>query len=115
MSDGFLNHAYKVGHVNKKAKKTVNLNVNVKKGLEEGYYPILIYISKRAQGEDGMSSEYAKTIMAWIETKKTTGTSETDEDSSEPGSIRPRRESVHSVCKLFRGHEFRCKREKYRL
>lgn len=79
-----LNRHYKVGHVNKKAKKTVNLNVNVKKGLEEGYYPILIYISKRAQGEDGMSSEYAKTIMAWIETKKTTGTSETDEDSSEP-------------------------------
>ena len=79
-----LNRHYKVGHVNKKAKKTVNLNVNVKKGLEEGYYPILIYISKRAQGEDGMSSEYAKTIMAWIETKKTTGTSETDEDSSQP-------------------------------
>ena len=79
-----LNRHYKVGHVNKKAKKTVNLNVNVKKGLEEGYYPILIYISKRAQGEDGMSSEYAKTIMAWIETKKTTGTSATDEDSSEP-------------------------------
>ena len=79
-----LNRHYKVGHVNKKAKKTVNLNVNVKKGLEEGYYPILIYISKRAQGEDGMSSEYAKTMMAWIETKKTTGTSETDEDSSEP-------------------------------
>ena len=79
-----LNRHYKVGHVNKKAKKTVNLNVNVKKGLEEGYYPILIYISKRAQGEDGMASEYAKTIMAWIETKKTTGTSETDEDSSEP-------------------------------
>ena len=79
-----LNRHYKVGHVNKKAKKTVNLIVNVKKGLEEGYYPILIYISKRAQGEDGMSSEYAKTIMAWIETKKTTGTSETDEDSSEP-------------------------------
>ena len=79
-----LNRHYKVGHVNKKAKKTVNLNVNVKKGLEEGYYPILIYISKRAQGEDGMSSEYAKTIMAWIETKKTTVTSETDEDSSEP-------------------------------
>ena len=79
-----LNRHYKVGHVNKKAKKTVNLNVNVKKGLEEGYYPILIYISKRAQGEDGMSSEYAKTIMAWIETKKTTGTSETAEDNSEP-------------------------------
>ncbi len=79
-----LNRHYKVGHVNKKAKKTVNLNVNVKKGLEEGYYPILIYISKRAQGEDGMSSEYAKTVMAWIETKKTTGTSETDEDTSEP-------------------------------
>ena len=79
-----LNRHYKVGHVNKKAKKTVNLNVNVKKGLEEGYYPILIYISKRAQGEDGMSSEYAKTIMAWIETNKTTGTSDTDEDSSEP-------------------------------
>ena len=79
-----LNRHYKVGHVNKKAKKTVNLNVNVKKGLEEGYYPILIYISKRAQGEDGMSSEYAKTIMAWIETKKTTGTSETNEDTSEP-------------------------------
>ena len=71
-----LNRHYKVGHV--------NLNVNVKKGLEEGYYPILIYISKRAQGEDGMSSEYAKTIMAWIETKKTTGTSETNEDNSEP-------------------------------
>lgn len=79
-----LNRHYKVGHVNKKAKKTVNLNVNVKKGLEEGYYPILIYISKRAQGENGMSSEYAKTIMAWIETKKTTGTSETNEDNSEP-------------------------------
>lgn len=79
-----LNRHYKVGHVNKKAKKTVNLNVNVKKGLKEGYYPILIYISKRAQGEDGMSSEYAKTIMAWIETKKTTGTSETNEDNSEP-------------------------------
>ena len=79
-----LNRHYKVGHVNKKAKKTVNLNVNVKKGLEEGYYPILIYISKRAQGEGGMSSEYAKTIMAWIETKKTTGTSETNEDNSEP-------------------------------
>ena len=79
-----LNRHYKVGHVNKKEKKTVNLNVNVKKGLEEGYYPILIYISKRAQGEDGMSSEYAKTIMAWIETKKTTGTSETNEDNSEP-------------------------------
>ena len=79
-----LNRHYKVGHVNKKAKKTVNLNVNVKKGLEEGYYPILIYISKRAQGEDGMSSEYAKTIMVWIETKKTTGTSETNEDNSEP-------------------------------
>lgn len=79
-----LNRHYKVGHVNKKAKKTVNLNVNVKKGLEEGYYPILIYISKRAQGEDGMSSEYAKTMMAWIETKKTTGSSETDEDTSEP-------------------------------
>ena len=31
-----------------------------------------------------MSSEYAKTIMAWIETKKTTGTSETNEDNSEP-------------------------------
>ena len=79
-----LNRHYKVGHVNKKAKKTVNLNVNVKKGLEEGYYPILIYISKRAQGEDGMSSEYSKTIMACIETKKTTGTSETNEDNSEP-------------------------------
>ena len=79
-----LNRHYKVGHVNKKAKKTVNLNVNVKKGLEVGYYPILIYISKRAQGEDGMSSGYAKTIMAWIETKKTTGTSETDKDNSEP-------------------------------
>ena len=79
-----LNRHYKIGHVNKKAKKTVNLNVNVKKGLEEGYYPILIYISKRAQGEDGMSSEYAKTMMAWIETKKTTGSSETDEDTSEP-------------------------------
>ena len=79
-----LNRHYKVGHVNKKAKKTVNLNVNVNKGLVEGYYPILIYISKRAQGEDGMSSEYAKTIMAWIETKKTTGTSETNEDNSEP-------------------------------
>ena len=79
-----LNRHYKVGHVNKKAQKTVNLNVNVKKGLEEGYYPILIYISKRAQGEDGMSSEYAKTMMAWIETKKTTGTSETNEDNSEP-------------------------------
>ena len=79
-----LNRHYKVGHVNKKAKKTVNLNVNVKKGLEEGYYPILIYISKRAQGEDGMSSEDAKTIMAWIETKKTTGTSETNEDNPEP-------------------------------
>ena len=79
-----LNRHYKVGHVNKKAKKTVNLNVNVKKGLEEGYYPILIYISKRAQGEDGMSSEYAKTMMAWIETKKTTGTIETNEDNSEP-------------------------------
>ena len=79
-----LNRHYKVGHVNKKAKKTVNLNVNVKKGLEEGYYPILIYISKRAQGEDGMSSEYAKTIMAWIETTKTTGPSETNEDTSEP-------------------------------
>ena len=26
-----LNRHYKVGHVNKKAKKTVNLNVNVKK------------------------------------------------------------------------------------
>ena len=82
-----LNRHYKVGHVNKKAKKTVNLNVNVKKGLEEGYYPILIYISKRAQGEDGMSSEYAKTIMAWIETKKTTGTSETNEDNSERGAF----------------------------
>ena len=79
-----LNRHYKVGHVNKKAKKTVNLNVNVKKGLEEGYYPILIYISKRAQGEDGMSSEYAKTRMAWIEATKTTGTSETNEDNSEP-------------------------------
>ena len=79
-----LNRHYKIGHLNKKAKKTVNLNVNVKKGLEEGYYPILIYISKRAQGEDGMSSEYAKTMMAWIETKKTTGSSETDEDTSEP-------------------------------
>ena len=79
-----LNRHYKVGHVNKKAKKTVNLNVNVNSGLEEGYYPILIYISMRGQGEDGMSSEYAKTIMAWIETKKTTGTSETNEDNSEP-------------------------------
>ena len=79
-----LNRHYKVGHVNKTAKKTVHQNDTVKKGLEEGYYPILIYISKRAQGEDGMSSEYAKTIMAWIETKKTTGTSETNEDNSEP-------------------------------
>ena len=79
-----LNRHYKVGHVKSKGKKTINLNVNVKKGLEEGYYPILIYISKRGQGEDGMSSEYAKTIMAWIETKQTTGTKETDEDTSEP-------------------------------
>ena len=89
-----LNRHYKVGHVNKKAKKTVNLNVNVKKGLEEGYYPILIYISKRAQGEDGMSSEDAKTIMAWIETKKTATVKDpsnhpvagitANEDNSEP-------------------------------
>lgn len=79
-----LNRHYKVGHVKSKGKKTINLNVNVKKGLEEGYYPVLIYISKRGQGEDGMSSAYAKTIMAWIETKQTTGTKETDEDTSEP-------------------------------
>ena len=44
-----LNRHYKVGHVNKKQKDR-QPECQCKKGLEEGYYPILIYISKARSG-----------------------------------------------------------------
>lgn len=79
-----LNQHYKLGHIKANAKKTVNLRVNVKKNLEEGYYPVLIYISKRSTGEDALSGEYQKTVMVWAETKESSTTKETDEESTEP-------------------------------
>ena len=79
-----LNKHYKVGHINAGAKKTVNLRVNVKKNLKEGYYPVKLYISKRSRGEDGMSGEFQKTVMVWAETKEASSTSESDESSTEP-------------------------------
>ncbi len=44
-----LNRHYKVGHVKKKQKDR-QPECQCKKGLEEGYYPILIYISKARSG-----------------------------------------------------------------
>lgn len=79
-----LNRHYKVGHINAGAQRTVNLKVNVKKNLEQGYYPVLIYISKRSRGEDDLSSEFQKTVMIWAETKEASSTSSTDEGSTEP-------------------------------
>ena len=79
-----LNKHYKVGHIKAGAQKTVNLKVNVKKNLEEGYYPVLVNISKRSVGEDDLSSEFEKTVMVWAETKSTSTTKETDEESTEP-------------------------------
>ena len=79
-----LNKHYKIGHINAGAKKTVNLRVNVKKNLKEGYYPVKLYISKRSRGEDGMSGEFQKTVMVWAETKEASSTSESDESSTEP-------------------------------
>lgn len=79
-----LNRHYKVGHINAGAQRTVNLKVNVKKNLEQGYYPVLIYISKRSRGEDDLSGEFQKTVMIWAETKESSSTSSTDEGSTEP-------------------------------
>ena len=79
-----LNRHYKLGHVKAGAKKTVNIRVNVKRDLEEGYYPVLLYISKRNRDEDALSGEFAKTVMVWAEVKESTGTSESDDDASEP-------------------------------
>lgn len=79
-----LNKHYKIGHINAGAKKTVNLRVNVKKNLKEGYYPVKLYISKRSRGEDGMSGDFEKTVMVWAETKEASSTSESDESSTEP-------------------------------
>lgn len=79
-----LNQHYKLGHINKGGKKTVNLRVNAKKNLEEGYYPVKINIAKRAVGEDALSSEFEKTIVVWAEVKETTGTKESDDSGSEP-------------------------------
>lgn len=79
-----LNKHYKIGHIKGGASKTVNLKVNVKKNLEEGYYPVLIYISKRASGEGALSGQYQKTVLVWAETKDTSTTKETDEGSTEP-------------------------------
>ncbi len=83
-----LNKHYKVGGIAAGAKKTVNLKVNVKKNLEEGYYPVLIYVSKRSKDEDALSGEFQKTVMACAEMKTSSGTSETDdEQSTEPGAF----------------------------
>ena len=79
-----LNRHYKLGHIKAGGKKTVNLRVNVKKDLEPGYYPVLLYISKRNREEDALSGEFAKTVMVWAEVKESTGTSESNEDASEP-------------------------------
>ena len=79
-----INRHYKVGHINAGAQRTVNLKVNVKKNLEQGYYPVLIYISKRSRGEDDLSGEFQKTVMIWAETKESSSTSSTDEGSTEP-------------------------------
>ncbi len=82
-----LNRHYKVGHINAGAQRTVNLKVNVKKNLEQGYYPVLIYISKRSRGEDDLSGEFQKTVMIWAEPKEPSSTSSTDEGSTEPGAF----------------------------
>ena len=79
-----LNQHYKLGHIKAGAKKTVNLRVNVKKNLEEAYYPVLINVSKRSTGEDALSGEFEKTVMIWAETKSSSTTKETDEESTEP-------------------------------
>lgn len=79
-----LNKHYKIGHVKAGAQKTVNLRVNVKKDLMEGYYPVLINVSKRASGEGALSSGFEKTVMVWAETKEASTTKETDEGSTEP-------------------------------
>ncbi|MCI8511430.1 MAG: hypothetical protein HFE83_05465 [Lachnospiraceae bacterium] len=78
-----LNRHYKMGHIKAGERKTVNLKVNVKKNLKEGYYPVLICISKRSQEEDSLSSEFWKTVMVWAEIKETS-TSESSEEGTEP-------------------------------
>ncbi len=79
-----LNQHYKMGHIKAGSKKTMNLKVNVKKNLEEGYYPVLLYISKRGREEDALSGEFQKTVIVWAETKEASTTKETDEGSTEP-------------------------------
>ncbi len=79
-----LNQRYKVGHIKAGAKKTVNLKVNVKKNLEQGYYPVLLRISTRDKGEDTTYNDYWKTVIVWAETKESSTTKETDEGSTEP-------------------------------
>lgn len=79
-----LNKHYKVGHIKAGEKKTVNLKVNVKKNLEDGYYPVLLYISKRSKGEGALSGSFQKTVMVWAEKKDSTATTETDEAGTEP-------------------------------
>ncbi|MCI8454685.1 MAG: hypothetical protein HFE84_08750 [Lachnospiraceae bacterium] len=78
-----LNKHYKMGHIKAGERKTVNLKVNVKKNLKEGYYPVLICVSKRAQDEDGLSSAFYKTVMIWVEIKESS-TSESSEEGTEP-------------------------------
>lgn len=96
-----LNQHYKIGSVKAGAKKTVNIKVNAKKNLEEGYYPVLLNISKRARGEDALSGEFEKTLMVWAETKESSTTKETDEGSTEPvafalGENQPTPEGVYT-------------------
>ncbi len=79
-----LNQHYKAGHIKAGAKKTINLKVNVKKNLEQGYYPVLLYISKRGREEGALSGEFQKTVIVWAETKEASTTKETDEGSTEP-------------------------------
>ena len=79
-----LNKHRSIGPIKAGGKKTVTLRGNIKKNLQEGYYPIKVNIARRAKGEDALSSEYQKTVIVWAETKTSTGTTEDNEESTEP-------------------------------
>lgn len=79
-----LNKHHSIGHIKAGAKKTVNLRANIKRNLEEGYYPVKIYVATRSTGEDALSYEVQKTVLVWAEVKTNTSSKETDEDSTEP-------------------------------
>lgn len=76
-----LNKHYKVGGITPGGKKNVNLKVNMKKNLEPGYYPVLLYISFRTEDSEGFTGDFEKTVMIWAEEKKTTDSSESDEET----------------------------------